>query len=160
MRWRTGYVMLLFVALHTAGGTRQATALSESDLVSRYCSAMVTEFYNPDGTRTDCISASHAIEVDFSYKWAEAIGQALHYALWTKEFVEYPNAFPRWYYQVRTPKKAGIILICNEDRKLETCANHVVRAKRIAEEFHLPLTIWDCNSEKDMTLEECLRLDY
>ena len=36
-----------------------------------------------DGTRCDILTATHAIEVDFAKKWAEAIGQSLHYALHT-----------------------------------------------------------------------------
>ena len=48
---------------------------------------MLQEYRFPDGTRADCISATHAIEVDFSEKWAEAIGQALHYALWMAELL-------------------------------------------------------------------------
>ena len=36
-----------------------------------------------DGTRCDIRTATHAIEVDFARKWAEAIGQSLHYALHT-----------------------------------------------------------------------------
>lgn len=45
-----------------------------------------------DGTRCDCITATHAIEFDFAHKWAEAIGQSLHYA-------------------GLTGKRAGIVLI-------------------------------------------------
>lgn len=33
-----------------------------------------------DGTRADCLTMEHAVEVDFAAKWAEAIGQAQHYA--------------------------------------------------------------------------------
>ena len=33
-----------------------------------------------DGSRVDCLTSSEAIEVDFSSKWAESIGQALLYA--------------------------------------------------------------------------------
>ncbi|MCA1442677.1 hypothetical protein I6F07_21125 [Ensifer sp. IC4062] len=149
-------IAVLFVLF----GLNPAHALTEADLVDRYCAGMIKEFYNPDGTRTDCISATHAIEVEFSNKWAEAIGQALHYALWTTEFGKNSEAFPRWHYQVRTPRKPGIIFACTEDRRLEMCANHVVRAKRIAEEYRIPLTIWDCNPDEDMTLGDCLRLDY
>ena len=36
-----------------------------------------------DGTRCDILTSTHAIEVDFARKWAEAIGQSLHYALHT-----------------------------------------------------------------------------
>ena len=34
-----------------------------------------------DGTRCDILTATHAIEVDFAKKWAEAIGQSLNYAI-------------------------------------------------------------------------------
>lgn len=83
-------------------------ALTEADLVERYCVGMIQEFRNPDKTRTDCISDTHAIEVEFSHKWAEAIGQALHYALWTEQFADFPEAFSRWHHEVSTPKKPGI----------------------------------------------------
>lgn len=136
-----------------------AMAISESDIVRRYCKGMITEFTNPDRTRTDCISDTHAIEVDFSEKWAEAIGQALHYSLWTRDFSDYPDDFARWHYQVKTPRRAGIIFVCRDNRGTEICADHVVRPKRIAEEFGIPLTIWDCNPDTDMALDECLRLD-
>jgi len=46
----------------------------------------------PDRTRCDCLTETHAIEFDFGKKWAEAIGQALYYA-------------------IQTGKKPGIVLI-------------------------------------------------
>ena len=67
-----------------------------------------------DGTRADCVTATHAIEFDFAPKWAEAIGQALHYA-------------------ALTGKKPGIVLIVGPDdgRFLErlraTIAAHCLR---------------------------------
>lgn len=45
-----------------------------------------------DNTRIDCLTSTHAIEFDFASKWAEAIGQSLHYSN-------------------MTGKKAGIVLI-------------------------------------------------
>lgn len=33
-----------------------------------------------DGTRVDCLTDEYAVEFDFAPKWAEAIGQSLHYA--------------------------------------------------------------------------------
>ena len=45
-----------------------------------------------DNTRIDCLTSTHAIEFDFATKWAEAIGQSLHYSNLTN-------------------KKAGIVLI-------------------------------------------------
>ncbi len=37
------------------------------------------EFINDDYTRVDCLTDTHAVEFDFANKWAESVGQALHY---------------------------------------------------------------------------------
>ncbi|RWK43742.1 hypothetical protein [Mesorhizobium sp.] len=151
---------LLIIALLILFGLVPAHAFSDAELIERYCAGMNTQFNNPDHTRTDCISGTHAIEVDFSKDFKTALGQALHYALWTKDIAENPDTWARWYRQVPTPRKAGIIFTCSEDRRLETCADQVVRMKRIVEEYHLPLTIWDCNPKEDMALGDCLKIDY
>jgi hypothetical protein len=149
---------LALVAL--ASPTLSADQFSlEKDVVARYCLGMIQEFNFPDETAVDCISETHAIEVDFSHRWADAIGQALHYALWTKEIAENPDSYARWHRQVPTARRAGIIFACHADRRLETCANHVVRPLRIAEEYRLPITIWDCNPATDATLDDCQRLE-
>ncbi|MCD6653568.1 MAG: hypothetical protein LT067_02200 [Sulfurovum sp.] len=36
-----------------------------------------------DRTRIDCLTDEYAIEVDFSKKWAESVGQSLYYAAMT-----------------------------------------------------------------------------
>ena len=51
-----------------------------------------TEVTMLDGTRCDIVTETHAIEVDFADKWAEAIGQSLNYSF-------------------QLNKKAGILLI-------------------------------------------------
>lgn len=56
----------------------------------------VTEYRLDDGARVDCLTKTHAVEVDFARKWAEAIGQALYYA-------------------AATDKKPGILLIVGKD---------------------------------------------
>lgn len=43
----------------------------------------VTEVVLADQARVDCLTETHAIEVDFAGHWAESIGQALFYALKT-----------------------------------------------------------------------------
>ena len=50
-----------------------------------------------DGTRVDCLTDEFAVEFDFAPKWAEAIGQSLHYARMTE-------------------KKPGIVLIIEHRR--------------------------------------------
>lgn len=53
------------------------------------------EFVLPDRARVDCLTRTHAVEVDFARKWAEAVGQAL-------------------YYSIETGKSPGILLIMEE----------------------------------------------
>jgi len=43
----------------------------------------VSEYVLPDKTRVDCLTDNYAVEFDFANKWAEAVGQALHYSLMT-----------------------------------------------------------------------------
>lgn len=54
---------------------------SESSYQHAWCSMHhgIEEFENKDKTRVDCLTATHAVEFDFANKWAESIGQALHY---------------------------------------------------------------------------------
>tara|TARA_R110000744_G_scaffold359176_1_gene466433 strand:- start:2 stop:406 length:405 start_codon:yes stop_codon:yes gene_type:complete len=63
----------------------------EADYVGNHCQGKI-EYRLKDTTRVDCLTNTHAIEYDFAHKWAEAIGQALHYA-------------------AMTGKKPGIVLI-------------------------------------------------
>lgn len=44
-----------------------------------------TEFKLRDNTRVDCLTKNYAVEFDFADKWAEALGQALHYGRLTGE---------------------------------------------------------------------------
>ena len=52
-----------------------------------YCSAHngIEEYELSDKTRVDCLTDTHAIEFDFANKWAESIGQALHYGSMTSK---------------------------------------------------------------------------
>lgn len=56
------------------------------------------EYENSDYTRVDCLTETHAVEFDFAKKWAESIGQALHY-----------NAM--------TGKKGKVVLILTNPKK-------------------------------------------
>jgi hypothetical protein len=98
----------------------------------RFCVRMQLEYKFPDGTRADCLSDRYVIEVDFTEKWAESIGQALHYMLW-------PRDLPIG------ERRAGIILVCRHAR--EICTDHTVRLKRVIEAFNLPVTVWDCDRD-------------
>lgn len=73
----------------------------------------------PDG-RVDVVTATHAIEVEFSSKWKHAIGQALWYAL-------------------QTGKKAGIVLILEDEKRDSPDA---IRLGSLIEANKLPIKVW------------------
>jgi len=80
------------------------------------------EFRLPDKTRVDCLTKTHAIEVDFAAKKYEAIGQSLYYAYMTK----------------RTP---GILLIIETQKDKK----HLKLLMKIAP--ILNITVWTVDAE-------------
>src|SRR5262245_53059376 len=97
----------------------------DAELVTRYCVGMMQQFAMPDGTKADCISDTHAIEVEKTGFWYDSIGQSLHYALWTREIAEQPDAFKPQSDKISTPKKAGIVFVCMRPKSEgELCTEH------------------------------------
>lgn len=76
MRW---------LALLTIMVTSGALAAPESSYRDWWCEKHqgTAEVRLADGTRADCITATHAIEFEFAEKWAQGPGQARHYACMT-----------------------------------------------------------------------------
>ena len=72
-----------------------------------------------DKTRCDCLTSTHAIEVDFGRKWAEAIGQSLHYSR-------------------LTGKEAGVLLILKDTSD----AKYTSRLRDNINYFNLPIRVW------------------
>jgi len=72
-----------------------------------------------DGTRCDIVTDTHAIEVDWADKWAEAVGQSL-------------------WYSFQTNKKPGIVLILKsgKDRK------HLMRLPSLIDGKGLGIDVW------------------
>lgn len=72
----------------------------ESSYQHVWCSMQsgIEEYENKDYTRVDCLTKNHAVEFDFANKWAESIGQALHY-------------------QRMTGKRAKVVLILENPEK-------------------------------------------
>jgi len=66
---------------------QSSEAAPEKAYQSHWCTQAqgITEYRLPDRTRVDCVAQGYAIEFDFARKWAEAVGQSLHYALQTGE---------------------------------------------------------------------------
>jgi len=86
-------LLFFFILAATCGGTE---AEEVERLAPKY--EAETEVRLWDGTRCDMMTATHAIEVDWASKWAEAIGQALYYA-------------------DVTGKKPGVILLVKDPRE-------------------------------------------
>lgn len=77
------------------------------------------EVQMPDGTRCDILTETHAIEVDFADKWAEAVGQCLLYSM-------------------HTDREAGIVLIVEHRNDLR----YLERLEAVIEEYDLPIEVW------------------
>ena len=59
-----------------------ALAQTEADYQKAWCPGQ-NEVELSDLTRVDCLTDTHAIEIEWVSNWKEAIGQSLHYALMT-----------------------------------------------------------------------------
>jgi hypothetical protein len=104
----------------------RAESLPERDLpervhAQRWCDDNLgtTEVVLSDRTRVDCLTATHAVEVEFAPKWAEAVGQSLHYAS-------------------LTGKRAGIVLVFRSSRD----SRHLTRLLNVVRRYDLPVDIW------------------
>jgi hypothetical protein len=118
--------MLLALAALLVGTVLASAAVaqplrSESDYQQILCAGMELEVTLPNGARIDCLSPTHAIEVEFSEKWAEALGQALLYA-------------------ASSGKQPGIILICHQAPAL--CLQHGLRLEEAITFWKLPVIVW------------------
>lgn len=114
----------------TAALTLAAALLStESDYRDHICGAAGyrMEVRMPNGTKADCVSKTHAIEIDFAHKWAEAVGQSLNYA-------------------AETGKQPGIILICKRGTEAG-CLRWSLTLEQTIKAWKLPITVWLCDAD-------------
>ena len=86
----------------------------------------------PNGTRCDILTKTHSIEVEFSEKWAESIGQSLNYA-------------------AMTHKKPGIVLVKRYETSEERFHNHKERIKQASDFFHLSIDVLTLNTQEFKT---------
>ena len=77
------------------------------------------EYRLEDGRRIDCLTDTHAIEVEFAHKWPEAVGQSLDYSM-------------------LTGKQAGIVLII----KKNDTTDHWHRLNKLINHYQLPIKLW------------------
>ena len=110
-RW---LMLLLALAPSLAAG-------AERDHQVPWCEARDGEAEHtlPDRTRVDCLTARYAVEVDWGRKWAQGLGQALHYA-------------------AETGRGPGVLLILEDPDEIR----FVVRLARTVLAHDLPVVIW------------------
>lgn len=71
-------LILLLALTSSVNAARLNTEAYYQKIVAEKYDAQI-EVSMPDATRCDLMTATHAIGVDFAYKWGEAIGQSLNY---------------------------------------------------------------------------------
>lgn len=79
----------------------------------------ISEYVLPDRTRVDCLLPDYAVEFDFANKWAEAIGQALHYSRMTN-------------------RKPGIVIILEK----ESSNRYINILENVIRHFNLTIQLW------------------
>lgn len=77
----------------------------------------VMEYVLDDKSRVDCLTDTHAIEVEFAPKWKEAIGQAL-------------------FFGIKTKRKPGILIISENP---DTDAKYIKRLRIVSGEYGIDL---------------------
>ena len=109
------FLYLLCFGLNTYAYQYEDKKYNEVDYQKSWCDLHngIIEYQNQDFTRVDCLTSTHAVEFDFAKKWAESIGQALHYGL-------------------MTGKKPMVVLILNNPQK-QMC--YYYRVKNIAKQY-------------------------
>lgn len=93
----------------------------EKDYQNKWCKEQKgrTEVIMEDRTRCDCLTDTYSVEFDFANKWAEAVGQSLNYSF-------------------KTGKKAGIVLILEEEKDKK----YLDRLNAMIKEKKLPIKVW------------------
>ncbi len=109
------------LSLLLATGAASADGMSEADVQAIICAGKEMEVVIPSGARADCVDDTYAIEVDWTEKWAEAIGQSLHYA----ESLD---------------KKPAIYLVCHDTPA--NCLRDRLRLEETISAWNLPIQVF------------------
>ncbi|ERP98406.1 hypothetical protein Q669_19050 [Labrenzia sp. C1B10] len=128
-------VYTLGVTTALAESNRGTSNRSEKEYQIVLCNEFNTSVQLPTRTEVDCVSEDLAIEVDFSEKWAEAVGQSLYYAS-------------------ELNLRPGIILICKEAKTSSPCLRHRYLAEQTLAHWQIPATIWFCGRDS-RELQDC-----
>lgn len=142
MTWRLsqhltviGLALIVATSMISAACAQDVPSRSERFYQERFCAGLDLKIRLGLQRRADCISSTHAIEVDWHDKWKEAIGQALAYS-------------------AETGLRLGIILVCRSDQAY--CLSSSLFVRQTLSYHRVAATLWDC-LPIDETLEACTR---
>jgi hypothetical protein len=112
-------IIITFLLILLSAPCRAEKLYNEAFYQNEWCSRWngKAEYQLPDKTRVDCLTKNYAVEFDFAKKWAEAVGQSIHYGQMTN-------------------RKPAIILIIEQPKDFV----YYNRLKRICEEHGI--TLW------------------
>lgn len=122
MRHQRSITALLVVALFLIPATCYSARLNpETYYRDLWCDDHngTTEYRLPDATRADCLTPTHAVELEFADGWYESVAQSLHYAMLSGH-------------------KAGIVIIIEKQSDVKYW-NRLVALKKF---YKLPITLW------------------
>jgi len=106
----------------------------ESDYRDALCAGMQMEVSLGAYGRADCVSETHAIEIDWADKFKQGVGQALTYSQ-------------------RTDLIPGLILICRRSEAL--CLDHSLAAQETLSAYGAEATVWECGLDS-VSLDDCV----
>jgi len=114
-------IILLVLGCQQSSHVEKTVKKNEAYYQKKWCSEHngITEYILQDRTRVDCLTDTHAIEVDFAGKWAESIGQSL-------------------FYGAKTKKKPGIVLIIVKEKDIR----YYQRLEFTKRKYTLPVDIF------------------
>lgn len=113
------FVSFLMIIMILFSGCTEKKKHNEKHYQTLLCNKLngVMEQSLLDKTRVDCLTDVYAIEVDFSKKWAESVGQSLYYAEMTQ-------------------KKPAIGIIVRDNKQDR---RHLKRLEVLAKKYHIKI---------------------
>lgn len=123
---------LILTGLILSSSVEARHLYKEADYQASWCNYHkgTMEVELDDFTRCDCETKRNAIEFDFSSKWAESVGQSLHYAL-------------------KLHKRAGIVLIMENPERDQY---YLQRVLKLAKKYKID--VWTMKSLDDYNSKE------
>lgn len=137
MKHRALPIAATVISMAAMTSSSAAVEWHEADYRDALCAGMRMEVVLSKQSRADCVSDTHAIEVEWADNFKEGVGQALTYA-----------------YESRLIP--GLILVCRRDEA--SCLAASLTSQETFSAFGIEATVWECGAEA-RALSDCLRRD-